>query len=154
MPSSFIKQALPNGKMSPELAAEGVRVQRLLDTEYTYTYFQWNDPIWGGSELHKVALRRAVAMAINREEEIEIIRKGNAVRAEFLVPPGVAGHKAEFTSSITYNPPLANALLDKFGYKKGPTAFGTPRTASLLRSSTRQRRLPLSASSMSSTPRI
>lgn len=123
MPSSFIKQALPNGKMSPELAAEGVRVQRLLDTEYTYTYFQWSDPIWGGSELHKVALRRAVAMGINREEEIEIIRKGNAVRAEFLVPPGVAGHKAEFTSSITYNPPLANALLDKFGYKKGTDGF-------------------------------
>ena len=123
MPSSFIKQALPGGKVAPDLAAEGVRVQRMLDTEYTYTYFQWNDPIWGGAETYKVALRRAVAMAINRDDEIEIIRKGNAVRAEFLVPPGVAGHKADFASNISYNPALANALLDKFGYKKGEDGF-------------------------------
>ncbi len=119
IPEPFIKQAIVSGKVAPELAAEGARVQRLLDPEYTYNYFQWNDAVWGGSELHKIALRRAAAMAINREDEIEIIRKGNAVRAEFLVPPGVAGHKADFVSNITYNPVLANALLDKFGYKKG-----------------------------------
>lgn len=125
MPQSFIKQALPGGKVAPDLAAQGVRVQRLLDPEYTYTYFQWNDPVWGGAELHKIALRRAVALAINRDEEIEIIRKGNAVRAEFLVPPGVAGNKPDFVSSISYNPALANALLDKFGYKKGADGFRT-----------------------------
>ena len=119
MPESFIKQALPGGKVAPELAAEGVRVQSFLDPEYTYTYMQWNDPVWGGSEPHKIALRRAAAMAINREEEIEVVRKGNAVKAEFLVPPGVVGHKDGFKSSIQYNPALANALLDKFGYKKG-----------------------------------
>ena len=125
MPESFIKQALPGGKVAPDLAEKGVRVQRLLDPEYTYTYFQWNDPVWGGAEKHKIALRRAVALAINRDEEIDIIRKGNAVRAEFLVPPGVAGNKPDFASNITYNPALANALLDKFGYKKGADGFRT-----------------------------
>ena len=125
MPQSFIKQALPGGKVAPDLAEKGVRVQRLLDPEYTYTYFQWNDPVWGGAEKHKIALRRAVALAINRDEEIEIIRKGNAVRAEFLVPPGVAGNKPDFASNISYNPALANALLDKFGYKKGADGFRT-----------------------------
>jgi oligopeptide transport system substrate-binding protein len=119
VPESFVPQALPNKKVSPDLAAQGVRIQRLLEPEYVYNYFLWSDPIWGGTELHKTALRRAVAMSLNREEEIEIIRKGNAVLAEFLVPPGVAGHKADFKSSISYNPTLANALLDKFGYKKG-----------------------------------
>ena len=123
MPESFIRQALPNGKMAPDLAAEGVRVQRLLDPEYTYTYFQWNDPVWGGAELPKIALRRATAMAINRDDEIEIIRKGNAVAAGFLVPAGVAGNKPDFASNISYNPALANALLDKFGYKKGADGF-------------------------------
>ena len=123
MPESFIKQALPGGKVAPDLAALGVRVQRQLDPEYTYTYFQWNDPVWGGAEKHKIALRRAVAFAINRDEEISIIRKDNAVRAEFLVPPGVAGNKPDFASNISYNPALANALLDKFGYKKGVDGF-------------------------------
>ncbi len=125
MPQSFIKQALPSGKLSPELAAEGIRVQKEVDPEYTYNYFQWNDPIWGGAELHKIALRRAVAMAINRDDEIEIIRKGNAIRAEFIIPQGVVGHQANFKSNITYNPALANALLDKFGYKKGVDGFRT-----------------------------
>jgi oligopeptide transport system substrate-binding protein len=123
MPQSFIKQALPDGKLAPDLAAEGIRVQRGLDPEYTYTYFQWNDPVWGGSEISKVALRRAAAMAVNRDEEIEIIRKGNAVRAEYLIPPGVVGHKEGYVSSISYNPKLANALLDKFGYKRGADGY-------------------------------
>jgi ABC-type transport system substrate-binding protein len=125
MPQSFIKQALPGGKLSPELAAEGIRVQKEVDPEYTYTYFQWNDPVWGGSETHKVALRRAVAMAINRDDEIEVIRKGNAIRAEFIIPQGVVGHQPNFKSNVSYNPVLANALLDKFGYKKGADGFRT-----------------------------
>ncbi|MGZ5154547.1 MAG: ABC transporter substrate-binding protein, partial [Burkholderiales bacterium] len=56
---------------------------------------------------------------------IRIIRKGQAVRAEFPVPPGVAGHDPQYRSSIPYSPQLANALLDKFGYKKGPDGFRT-----------------------------
>lgn len=123
MPQSFIKQALPGGKLSPELAAEGLRVQKAVDPEYTYTYFQWNDPVWGGLELPKVALRRAVAYAINRDEEIEIIRKGNAKRAEFIIPDGIVGHQASYKSALNYNPALANALLDKFGYKKGVDGY-------------------------------
>lgn len=123
MPQSFIKQALPGGKLSPELAAEGIRVQKAVDPEYTYTYFQWNDPVWGGLELPKIALRRAIAYAINRDEEIEIIRKGNAKRAEFIIPEGIVGHQANYKSSVSYNPALANALLDKFGYKKGADGY-------------------------------
>jgi len=123
MPQSFIKQALPGGKLAPDLAAEGIRVQKAVDPEYTYTYFQWNDPVWGGLELPKVALRRAIAYAINRDEEIEIIRKGNAKRAEFIIPEGIVGHQAGYKSSISYNPALANALLDKFGYKKGADGY-------------------------------
>ncbi|MBL8311988.1 MAG: heme-binding protein [Burkholderiales bacterium] len=123
IPSSFIKQAMPGGKVAPDLAAEGARVATTVDPEYTYNYFQWNDPVWGGAELHKVALRRAVAMAINRGEEIEVVRKGTAKRAEFIVPEGVVGHQAGYKSSIDYNPALANALLDKFGYKKGADGY-------------------------------
>jgi oligopeptide transport system substrate-binding protein len=123
IPGNFSQQALPGGKLAPELLAQGIRLQKMVDPEYTYMYFQWNDPVWGGAEKHKVALRRAVAMAINRDEEINIIRKGQAIRAEFIVPKGVAGHKDDFVSSIAYNPALANALLDKFGYKKGPDGY-------------------------------
>jgi oligopeptide transport system substrate-binding protein len=123
IPQNFTPQAIPGGNLAPDLLAQGVRLQKMVDPEYTYTYFQWNDPVWGGAEKHKVALRRAVAMAMNRDDEISIIRKGQAIRAEFIVPKGVAGHKEDFASNITYNPALANALLDKFGYKKGADGY-------------------------------
>jgi oligopeptide transport system substrate-binding protein len=123
MPQPFLKQAFVGGVMVPELVAQGIRVQKAVDPEFTYTYFQWSDPTWGGSELHKVALRRAVAFAINRDDEIEVIRKGNAIRAEFIIPQGVVGHQSNFKSNVGYNPALANALLDKFGYKKGADGF-------------------------------
>ena len=123
LPKPFAPEALPNNKLASNLVSAGVRWQTLIDPEYTYNYFQWNDPIWGGAELHKIALRRAAAMAIDRNEEIEVLRRKQAIKAEFLVPVGVAGHKADFASNITYNPALANALLDKFGYKKGADGF-------------------------------
>jgi oligopeptide transport system substrate-binding protein len=123
IPGNFSPQAIPGGQLAPDLVAQGIRLQKMVDPEYTYLYFQWRDPIWGGAEPHKIALRRAVAHAINRDEEINIIRKGQAIRAEFIVPKGVAGHKDDFASNHTYNPALANALLDKFGYKKGPDGY-------------------------------
>jgi oligopeptide transport system substrate-binding protein len=141
IPGNFAPQVIPGGKLAPDLVARGIRLQRILDPEYTYIYFQWNDPVWGGSEKHKVALRRAAAMAINRQEEIDVIRKGQAVKADYLVPKGVVGHKDDFTSGISYNPALANALLDKFGYKKGADGYrntpdGKPFAFKITRSAT------------------
>jgi oligopeptide transport system substrate-binding protein len=123
IPGNFSPQALPGGKLAPDLLAQGIRLQKAVDPEYTYLYFQWNDSVWGGAEKHKVALRRAMAYAINRDEEISVIRKGQAIRAEFIIPKGVAGHNDDFVSPVGYNPALANALLDKFGYKKGTDGY-------------------------------
>jgi oligopeptide transport system substrate-binding protein len=123
IPGNFTPQALPGGQLAPDLVAQGIRLQKMVDPEYTYLYFQWRDPIWGGAEPHKIALRRAVAHAINRDEEISVIRKGQAIKAEFIVPKGVAGHKEDFKSNIDYNPALSNALLDRYGYKKGADGY-------------------------------
>src|SRR5687767_8307738 len=68
-------------------------------------------------------LRRAIAMAYKVEDQIRIIRKGQALRAHYPIPPGVAGHDPEYRSSIQHDPRAANALLDKFGYKKGPDGY-------------------------------
>jgi ABC-type transport system substrate-binding protein len=81
------------------------------------------DPVVGGNSLDKIALRRAIAMSFNLNEYIRILRKGQAVRAEMLVPAGVNGHNPNYRSSIGYNPVLANKLLDHFGYKKGMDGY-------------------------------
>jgi oligopeptide transport system substrate-binding protein len=121
---SNAKESLtPDNKLIPEFVNRGVRLQRFIDPEYTYVYYNWQDPVWGGPELHKIALRRAVSMAYNMDDEIKVIRKNQAIGAEYLVPPGVVGHKPDFVSNMKYNPALANALLDKFGYKKSADGY-------------------------------
>ncbi len=62
-------------------------------------------------------------MAYKIEDQIRIIRKGQAIRAQYPIPPGVAGHDPDYRSSIAHDPRAANALLDRFGYKKGPDGY-------------------------------
>jgi len=83
------------------------------------------DPVVGGLSKEKIALRRAMAMSYNAAEEIKVIRNGQAVEANYPIPPGVVGHVPNWQSSIKYDPAAANALLDKFGYKKGADGWRT-----------------------------
>ncbi len=120
-----------DGNLKPEFAKRGIRLDRSVDPEITYTYFNIQETIdgkpnpVGGTSKEKVALRRAIAMAYKIDDQIRIIRNGQAVRAQFPIPPGVAGHDAGYRSSIPYDPALANALLDKFGYRKGADDYRT-----------------------------
>lgn len=116
-------QALDKGKLKPALIKKGVQLSRIPDPELTVYYWNMQDPMWGGLSKEKIALRRAVAMAHNVTEEIDIVYNGNALPLEYPIPPGVVGHDPNYQSSIQYNPAAANALLDKFGYKKGADGF-------------------------------
>ena len=122
-PFAFIHQVLPNGKLAPALAKQGVNVFRELQPELTYFAFNVNttaeglpNPI-GGYSPERVALRRAMVLAYDIGAEINIIRKGQAIPAETPVAPGVVGYDPNFrTSAQDYDPPKAKALLDMFGY--------------------------------------
>ena len=97
---------------------QGVRLNRSILPDVTYTFFNFKDPVVGGLEKEKIALRRAIIMAYNREEEIRLIRKGLAIPARMPIPVGVTGYDPRYQPLNTYNPELANKLLDEFGYKK------------------------------------
>ncbi len=112
-------KALENGRLKPELVAKGIQLSRIVEPELTYYYFNMHDPVVGGLSKEKIALRRAIAMAHNVQEEIGVIWNGEAIPLEYPIPPGVVGHDATYKSLIRYEPETANALLDKFGYKKG-----------------------------------
>lgn len=118
-----------DGTLKSEFARRGIRLDRSIDTEITYTYFNMRETIGGqfnpvgGLGKERIALRRAIAMAYNVQDQIRIIRKQQAVRAHFPIPPGVAGHDPEYRNGIPHSPQLANALLDKFGYRKGPDGY-------------------------------
>ncbi len=122
-PFAFIHQVLPGGKLSPALAKQGVMVFKELQPEITYYVFNMNltaegrpNPV-GGYTPERVALRRAMVLAHDRDREIEIIRKGQAIGAQSPVPPGVVGFDPDFrTGAQEHDIPKAKALLDMFGY--------------------------------------
>jgi peptide/nickel transport system substrate-binding protein len=122
-PFAFIHQVLPNGKLAPALAKQGVSVFHELQPEITYTAINVGpkaegkpNPV-GGYTPERVALRRALVLAYDREAEIQIVRKGQAMPAQSPVPPGVVGYDPAFRSGVQeYDVPKAKALLDMFGY--------------------------------------
>jgi oligopeptide transport system substrate-binding protein len=121
----------PDGALKPEFAKRGFRLDRSVDPEITYSYFNTQETIGGkpnpvgGFTKEKIALRRAIAMAYKLGDQIRIIRNGQAVRAQFPIPPGVAGHDPAYRSPVAHDPRLANALLDRFGYKRGADGYRT-----------------------------
>ncbi len=125
MEGPLAPNALAGGQLRPELAAKGVRLSRIVDPEISYLYWNFQDPVVGGFGKDKIALRRALAMSYNVDEEIRVIRNGQAIEAKFPIPPGVVGHQPGWQSTIRYDPAGANALLDKFGYKRGADGFRT-----------------------------
>lgn len=118
-------EALENGRLKPALAAQGIQLSRTVEAELSHYYFNMRDPVLGGLEKERIALRRAIAMAHDVEEEIRVVWNGQAIPLAFPIPPGVAGHDPAYRSSVTHDVALANALLDRFGYKKGPDGWRT-----------------------------
>ncbi len=117
VPSDLVWNVLdPPAKLKPRYVAAGVQLARGIQPTVAYTYFNMDDPVVGGYTRDKVALRRAVSMAYNTEEEIRVVRQGQAVPATQPVPPGVTGHDPAFNGHVKFDPAGARALLDKFGY--------------------------------------
>jgi ABC-type transport system substrate-binding protein len=126
IPAEFIDQAIAGGKLKPDLAARGIKHEILLRPNTWWTYFNMEDPVVGGYTQEKIALRRAVGMAYDQETAIRVLLKGRAVPAYGPIPPDIAGfNPALRTNAQLYDPRAANALLDKFGYKKGPDGWRT-----------------------------
>ena len=118
IPNEFINQVIPGGKLIPSLVKKGIRHYQSAEPDLTYTFFNMDDPIVGGYDKEKIALRRAISSAYNTKQEIQIIRKNQAVQAQSPIAPGVAGYDPRFRTDYNeYNPAKAKALLDHFGYK-------------------------------------
>lgn len=117
-PIEFIENALVDGKLRPELAAQGIRHQTLVRPNVTYTVFNMEDSVVGGYSPDKIALRRAISISFDTTEEIRSLRNGRSIRASGPIAPDVLGFDpSQEATAQTYDPAAARALLDKFGYK-------------------------------------
>jgi ABC-type transport system substrate-binding protein len=125
VPDTFAPNALDGDRLKSALADQGVRLYRAPDPDMTYTAFNTRDPVIGGFGKEKIALRRAMAMAYDIDDEIKVVRKGQAVALQMPIPAGVVGHDPNYRSVNQHDPALANKLLDYFGYKKGKDGWRT-----------------------------
>jgi ABC-type transport system substrate-binding protein len=117
VPTDFANLALPNNELAPNLRKQGIRMVRYARADVSVSYFGMEHPIVGGYTPEKVALRRAISLAVDVDQEIRIVRKGQAVPAQSPVAPGVWGYDPNFRSEMSeFNRARAKALLDMYGY--------------------------------------
>jgi ABC-type transport system substrate-binding protein len=117
LPQQFTPVAMPGGKLAPDLARRGVQAYRQLSPDCTFSYFNMEDPVVGGMGAAQVALRRAISLAYDTNEEIREIRKGQAIVAQSPLLPHTTGYETGFKSEMSdYDSARANALLDLFGF--------------------------------------
>ena len=113
LPSEFVNLAIPNNRLAPNLAKQGIQMYRMLASDVTLTVYNMENPVIGGYTPEKIALRRALSLATNTEQGLE--RKGQAIPAQSPLVPNTTGFDAGYRSE-GYNPRKAEALLDLFGY--------------------------------------
>jgi ABC-type transport system substrate-binding protein len=117
VPEDFTNIAIPNSQVAPNLAKQGVYQVRYQRNDAAMSYFGMESPVVGGYTPEKVALRRAIALAVNVEEEIRVVRRGQAIVAQSVVAPGLYGYDAGFKSEMgEFDRGKAQALLDLYGY--------------------------------------
>jgi ABC-type transport system substrate-binding protein len=117
MPADFANTIMPNNQLAPNLARKGLRAVRYARADVAVSYFAMEHPVVGGYEPHKVALRRAIALAVDVDREIRIVRRGQAIPAQGPIAPNVFGYDPQFKSVMSdHSYGRAKALLDLHGY--------------------------------------
>ena len=117
VPEEFTNVAIPNNKLAPNLEKLGIYAVRYLRNDIWASYFSMEDPVVGGYTPQKVALRRAIALAVDVEREIHVVRRGQAIPAQSIVGPNVWGFDPDFRSEMgQFSRARAKALLDLNGY--------------------------------------
>jgi ABC-type transport system substrate-binding protein len=115
--NEFITTAAPNGVLAPSLAKQGVQLYRVLGSDVTATIFNMEDPVIGGYKPEKVALRRAIGLALDVPKEIRLARKGQAIPASSGLAPLTYGYRSDrVTENGQHDLASARALLDTYGY--------------------------------------
>jgi ABC-type transport system substrate-binding protein len=117
MPAEFIELAMPHGRIAPNLGRQGVAGHRTVRSDVFVVLFNMEDPVVGGYTPDKVALRRAMGLAMDVPREIARVWRNQAIPAQSPLMPGTTGYDPDFKSEMgDHDPARAKALLDLFGY--------------------------------------
>lgn len=83
----------PEGlEAAPMLTEHGITVSEAVKPSVYYYGFNMLDPVVGGYTQERKKLRKALQIAFNIEEYINIFYKGNGIAAHSPIPPGISGN--------------------------------------------------------------
>jgi ABC-type transport system substrate-binding protein len=117
LPNEYARLAIPRGQLAPHLTRKGIKMQSALRSDMLMTFFNMVDPVIGGYTPDKVALRRAVALALNDDERRSLIEHDQAIAAQSVVAPFTSGYDEHYRSLMSeHSVTRARALLDIYGY--------------------------------------
>ena len=117
VPIDFAGVATPGNQLAPNLVKQGITMTRYPRADISLSYFNMEDPVVGGYTPERIALRRAINLAVDLDKEIRLVRRGQAIKSQGPVPTIAFGYDPAFKSEMSeYNLAKAKALLDMFGY--------------------------------------
>ena len=112
---------IQGNKLSPAMAAKGIKLDRVVDLAISYIGFNQEDAVVGraaGQQGKK--LRQAMSLAIDSEEYIEIFLNGRGQPAQSILPPGLYGYDPDYKNAYReVDIPRARSLLIEAGYPSG-----------------------------------
>src|SRR4051794_31572735 len=112
-----VMTALPAAQLATAKSEFGERYQTFPSSYFAYLGLPSADP-----ELRDVRVRKALSMAINRQELSDIVFHGTRVPADAYVGPTVPGYRSGSCGEpCTYDPTKAKALLAEAGGLKAIT---------------------------------
>ena len=113
----FVSQAMPLGKVAPNLAKRGIQGYQIVEPASNYLFFNMEDATVGGYGADKVALRRAIGLGMDTRTEINYAYNGQGTVAESALLPFTSAADPHYKSEWgDYDPARAKALLDLYGY--------------------------------------
>jgi ABC-type transport system substrate-binding protein len=117
LPQDFANSVIPNNKLAPIYAKKGITMVRYPRADVAVSYFGMENPVVGGYTPEKVALRRAISLAVDVDREIRLVRRGQAIPGQGPVAPETTAYNPKFKSEMSeYDLGRAKALLDLHGY--------------------------------------
>jgi ABC-type transport system substrate-binding protein len=117
LPADFASTVIPNNELAPNLMKKGLKAFRYPLADVAVSYFGMEHPVVGGYEPHKVALRRAISLAVDVDREIRLVRRGQAIPGQGPIAPGTVAYDPKFKSVMSdFDLGRAKALLDMHGY--------------------------------------
>ncbi|MES2741592.1 MAG: ABC transporter substrate-binding protein [Pseudomonadota bacterium] len=117
VPEALLDMVVSGDTLKAPLAARGIALSRFPVLQTYYMWINMDDPLVGGYGKHKLALRRAIALAYDGAQDVALLKKGWALPAQSPLPPNVLGYDPAYRSPVGHDPALARALLDRFGYR-------------------------------------